>query len=160
MDRPNRRIETRVTLREVEQGDIEKFFQDQRDPDANAMAAFPARDRAAFEAHWSKILRDQSCITKSILVGDDLAGNIGSWEQDGERLVGYWIGKRYWGKGVATRALSQFLREVPERPLFAHVATHNLGSLRVLEKCGFTLSMAATISEDDGVEEVRLELRD
>ena len=148
LDRPNRRIETRVNLREVEQGDLETFFQDQQDPDANAMAAFPPRDRAAFEAHWSKILRDPSCITKSILVGDDLAGNIGSWEQDGEREVGYWVRKTYWGKGIATLALTEFLRQLKERPIYAHAAKHNLGSIRVLEKCGFTL-----IGEDppDGV---------
>lgn len=93
------------------------------------------------------------------------ARNIVSWTQDGEREVGYWIGKRYWGRGVATRALSEFLREVPERPLFAHVATHNLGSLRVLEKCGFTVSVETMSVEGDEVEgdevdEVRLELRD
>lgn len=139
MTRPNRRIETQVKLREVEQGDLEAFFEDQRDPDANAMAAFPARDRAAFQAHWSKILRDESCITKAILVGDDLAGNIGSWEQDGQREVGYWLRKTYWGKGIATAALTEFLRQVKERPLYAHAARHNLGSIRVLEKCGFAL---------------------
>jgi RimJ/RimL family protein N-acetyltransferase len=137
--RPKRRIEAQVDLREVEQGDLETFFQDQRDPDANVMAAFPPRDRAAFQAHWSKILHDRSVITKSILVGGDLAGNIVSWEQDGKREVGYWVRKSYWGRGIATTALTEFLRQVKERPLYAHVAKHNLGSIRVLEKCGFAL---------------------
>ena len=31
-------------------------------------------------------------------------GNIGSWEHDGERHVGYWISRAHWGKGVATAA--------------------------------------------------------
>ena len=57
----------------------------------------------------------------------------------GQREVGYWIGKEYWGQGIATRALSEFLEQVPLRPLRAVVAKHNRGSLRVLEKCGFRI---------------------
>lgn len=49
-------------------------------------------------------------------------------------------GKEHWGS-VATRALAAFLRLVTERPLHAHVAQHNVGSRRVLEKCGFGLAM-------------------
>ena len=49
---------------------------------------------------------------------------------------------------------------MPERPLVAHVTTHNLGSLRVLEKCGFAVSVETMSTEGDEVEEVRLELRD
>jgi RimJ/RimL family protein N-acetyltransferase len=85
-----------------------------------------------------------------------VAGNVGCWTQDGQRLVGYWIGKEHWGKGVATQMLSMFLRLVADRPLHAHVAIHNLGSIRVLEKCGFTLCAMATGAlgkPPDGVEE-------
>jgi RimJ/RimL family protein N-acetyltransferase len=67
-----------------------------------------------------------------------VAGNIGSWQQADEREVCYWLGKEYWGKGIATRALTELLKEVTQRPLFAHVIKHNLASIRVLEKCGFT----------------------
>ena len=59
-------------------------------------------------------------------------------EQDGEREVGYWVGKEYWGKGIATQALAEFLNQVKTHPLVAHVAKHNVASRRVLEKCGFT----------------------
>ena len=45
----------------------------------------------------------------------------------------------HWGKGVATKAVSAFLRQVETRPLYAHVAKHNVASLRVLEKCGFRI---------------------
>ncbi|MFN8426694.1 MAG: GNAT family N-acetyltransferase [Anaerolineales bacterium] len=30
------------------------------------------------------------------------AGSIGSWDMEGKREVGYWIGKEFWGKGIAT----------------------------------------------------------
>ena len=66
-----------------------------------------------------------------------LRANVLSWVHDDERDVGYWIGREHWGAGVATAALGAFLTILEERPLFAHVAEHNVGSIRVLEKCGF-----------------------
>ena len=134
-----------VLLRDVTESDLPIFFEQQRDPVANQMAAFPARDRAEFTAHWTKILGDETNTIKTILVDGRVAGNVVSWEQAGERLVGFWIGREYWGRGIATQALSGFLRHVTARPLYAWVAKHNVASIRVLEKCGFTIS-----TEDQG----------
>lgn len=123
------------------------------------MAAFPARDHATFMAHWAKILADPTCITQTIVADDEVAGNIGSWTQDGEREVGYWLGRAYWGQGIATQALTAFLTHVAERPLYAYVVRHNIGSRRVLEKCGFTVCAAdpqAISAGADDVEEIRL----
>lgn len=129
-----------VRLREVAPDDLPVFYEHQLDADAARMAAFPSRDRAAFDAHWAtNILGDPAAVARTILVDGRVAGNIGSWTQDGVRHVGYWIGREHWGKGVATRALAAFLQVVTERPLQAHVAAHNVGSIRVLEKCGFIL---------------------
>ena len=131
-------LSSEVRLRNVEPSDLPIFYEQQLDPDATQMAAFPSRDRAAFDAHWAtNILGNPAAVKQTILVDGQVAGNIGSWPQDGVRLVGYWIGKEYWGKGVATRALAAFLKIVTERPLYAHVARHNVASIRVLEKCGF-----------------------
>src|SRR5688572_11728387 len=133
-------MSSEVRLRNVEPNDLPIFFEQQLDADAARMAAFPSRDRAAFDAHWTRnILGNPASITQTILFDGEVAGNIGSWPQDDARLIGYWIGKEYWGKGLATRALSAFLQIVSERPLHAHVAKHNVGSIRVLEKCGFSL---------------------
>ena len=129
-----------LRLRNIEPDDLPIFYEQQLDVDATRMAAFPARDRAAFDAHWEKnILGNPAAIKQTILVDAQVAGNIGSWPQDGLRLVGYWIGKEHWSKGVATRALAAFLHLVIERPLHAHVVKHNVGSIRDLEKCGFSL---------------------
>jgi RimJ/RimL family protein N-acetyltransferase len=129
-----------VRLRDIEPGDLSTFYEHQLDADATRMAAFPGRDRAEFDAHWAtNILSNPTAINQTIVVDDQVAGNIGSWSQNGVRLVSYWIGKEYWGKGVATRALATFLHLVTERPLHAHVARHNVGSIRVLEKCGFSI---------------------
>lgn len=128
-----------LQLRDVQESDLVIFFEQQRDPLANQMAAFPARDKDVFMAHWTKIMKDESTLLKTILFKGQVAGNLVSFVLAGQREVGYWLGREFWGKGIATRALQEFLRQIDERPLYAHVAKHNIGSLRVLEKCGFML---------------------
>jgi uncharacterized protein len=150
-----------VLLRDVTETDLSVFFQHQLDPEATRMAAFPARDRVRFMAHWTKILADKTTLKKTILFEGQVAGNIVCFQQDGQPNIGCWLGRDYWGKGIATQALSQFLEQVKSRPLYAHVAKHNLGSLRVLEKCGFTISGEEEGFLDEGgevVEEVILKL--
>ena len=149
-----------VLLRDVAESDLPIFYEQQLDPEATAMAAFASRDRESFMAHWAKIMTDESVILKSILFNGQVAGNIVSWEQGGKREVGYWVGKEYWGKGIATKALAEFLVHVKTRPLVAHVAKHNIASRRVLEKCGFTLIREDKYFNTSGkeIEEVILEL--
>jgi RimJ/RimL family protein N-acetyltransferase len=129
-----------VRLRDVTDADLSIFFEHQLDPEGSRMAAFPSRDRDAFMGHWAKILADQTVITKTVLFEGQVAGNVVSFEREGEREVGYWIGRDHWGKGIATRALSLFLGLDETRPLYAHVAKHNVASVRVLEKCGFRIT--------------------
>ena len=141
-----------VTLREVEEADLPVFFAHQQDPVACEMAAFPPRDRDAFMIHWKRILADESPITRTILLGDRVAGNLVCYEQEGRRLIGYWLGREFWGKGVASRSLSAFVSMISGRPLYAYVATGNVASIRVLENCGFEVygddsSAAATGGE-------------
>jgi RimJ/RimL family protein N-acetyltransferase len=139
-----------ILLRDIEPTDLPIFYEHQLDAEATRMAAVPARDRAAFDAHWAtKVLGNPAAVNRTILVNGQVAGNIGSWLQDGVRFVGYWLGKEHWGRGVATRALTAFLHVVTERPLYAHVARHNLGSIRVLEKCGFRVEREESV-EDAG----------
>jgi RimJ/RimL family protein N-acetyltransferase len=149
-----------VQLREVAEGDLPILFEHQRDPEANRMAAFPARGREAFMAHWRKILSDERIITRTVTVDGQVAGNLVCFEESGRQEVGYWIGREYWGRGVATQALAAFLGQVTTRPLYAGVARHNAASIRVLEKCGFTMSdEGGGSSNGDDVEEYLLELR-
>ena len=145
-----------VALRDVLDDDLPLLFEHQLDPDATAMAAFPARDRDAFMAHWARIRLDKTVIVRSVLCEGQVVGNVVSWEHAGERLVGYWICKAHWGQGIASTALGAFLGEVSIRPLHARVAKHNVASKRVLEKCGFEVSGEAT---DGDVEEFLLVLR-
>ena len=137
----------KVTLRDVQPADLPVLFEHQRDPAANEMAAFPAREREAFMAHWERILADETVRVQAIVADGRLAGNVVSFEHDGRREVGYWIGREFWGGGVASAALAAFLEGETARPLYAGVARHNAASLRVLAKCGF----AVCGEEDDRV---------
>jgi RimJ/RimL family protein N-acetyltransferase len=149
----------RVRLRDVRDDDLPTLFEHQMDPEANRMANFAARDRDAFMAHWAKILVNETGVARTVMEGDAVAGNVVSWTHDGERDVGYWIGREHWGKGVATAALRAFIEELHERPLFAHVAAHNIGSIRVLDKCGFErMGGNAMPGGADGVPELLLKL--
>lgn len=140
------KITNNILLRNVQESDLLTFFEHQRDPVAYQMAAFPSRDREAFMAHWAKIMQDENVILRTILFEGQIAGNVVSFKMSGEWEVGYWLGREFWGKGIATQALSAFLEEVTMRPLYAHVARHNIASQRVLEKCGFVVS-----GEDKGL---------
>ena len=149
----------RIVLRPVEPGDLPLFFDHQRDPIAVAMVDFKSRDRAEFDQHWAKILADETGLIRTIVVTSDVspeasakehvAGNIVSWNSDGKREIGYWIDRAFWGRGVATGALSAFLRLEQTRPLYAGVAKHNAASLRVLQKCGFTFLHSAGETSGD-----------
>jgi RimJ/RimL family protein N-acetyltransferase len=141
-----------VTLREVEPDDLPILFEHQNDPLAAELAAFASRDEEAFFPHWQRILADPTVHARAVLLDNRVVGNLVSFVQDGEREVGYWIARDAWGRGIATRALAQFLTEISERPLYAHVAEHNPGSRRVLEKCGF-VTLGDPITADDGVVE-------
>ena len=131
-----------LTLRDVREEDFEAFFEHQLDPVARHMAAFAAEDpadRDKFMERWRRILANDKVVKKTILCDGLVAGHIVSFTQLGETGVGYWLGKQYWGQGLATRALAEFLEYVPTRPLYARVVKDNVASRRVLEKCGFKI---------------------
>ena len=142
------------SLRPVLETDLPAFFTFQLDPEANAMAAFTAKDptnQEAFLAHWHRILSDPTTIHRTIVVNGQVAGSVSSYEEAGHPEVTYWLGKRYWGQGLATRALTEFLAQINlTRPIYARAAKDNIGSLRVLEKCGFKI-----IGEDSGFANAR-----
>ena len=141
----------RVRLRPVEDDDLPIFLAHQDDPVAAAMAAFPTRAPDVFYEHWARIRADPTNVTRTIVADDEVVGDIVSWLDDGRRQVGYWIGRSHWGKGFATAALRLLLEEITDRPVTAHVALGNIGSRRVVEKCGF-VRVGEEVA-DDGVHE-------
>ena len=136
-------------LRAVETKDLPALFAQQADAQACEMAVVHPRDAAAFDLHWARILGDPSSIARAIIADGELAGQISCYSLDGQRLVGYWIAREHWGRGIATRALRLLVREVAARPLHARVAVSNGASIRVLERCGFVVTGRRHAPADD-----------
>jgi RimJ/RimL family protein N-acetyltransferase len=129
-----------VTLRATRAGDLDALFRFSRDPGAVRMAAFtPADpdDRAAFDAHWQRLLADSGVDARTVRADGDIVGSVSRWFEGGVAEITYWIDPSRWGEGIATRAMRLFLDAIDERPVRARVASDNAGSIAVLERLGF-----------------------
>lgn len=130
----------RVTLRDVIENDIAVFFAQQLDAESLHMAAFTSKDptdEEAFRKKWAKIIGNDRFTKKTILSHGQVAGHVVIFEQEGDNEVTYWLGKEFWGQGLATAALAEMLRVTPERPIYGRVVDDNQASLRILEQNGF-----------------------
>ena len=141
---PHNTIHTMPTvqlkLRRTEQADLETLFQFQLDKEAIYLAAFTPKDPTDKEAYLQKYtthLNDPTIHMQTILVDEKIVGSIAKFEMRGDTEITYWIDKKFWGKGIATMALKNFLLLETARPIFGRVAFDNFGSQKVLEKCGF-----------------------
>ncbi|MDP1872674.1 GNAT family N-acetyltransferase [Phenylobacterium sp.] len=138
-------------------GDLPIFFEQQRDLAANRMAAFGAadpEDRGAFMAHWDRLLKTPGVTARTVEVAGDVAGHILNHTTAGSPSVSYWIGKPWWGQGVATRALLAFVDRIATRPVEARVAKDNIASLKVLQHAGFVIRGQTTAFAPGRGEEV------
>jgi RimJ/RimL family protein N-acetyltransferase len=148
-------------LREVAESDLDALYAQQADPASSAMAGVPSRDRAAFEAHWRRILADDTTVIRVIDLDGEAVGHVLSWPAEGRRYIGYWVAREFWGRGLASGALAALVALLQERPLYALVSTDNGGSIRVLEKNGFVaIGPADDKHADEGVPGLLYELRD
>lgn len=130
-----------VKLRKTKLDDLPILFTFQLDQEANHLAAFTPKDftdKAAYLIKHTRLLNDPKVNNQTILLDDVIVGSIAKFEMFGESEITYWIDRNYWGKGIATAALKIFLLVERNRPLLGRVAFDNIGSQKVLEKCGFT----------------------
>jgi len=129
-----------LVLREIEDRDLGVLFEHSRDRDAIRMAAFTspeADDRTNFERRWARLRSDGSTTNRVVEIDGRVVGHIASFDLEGHREVTYWIGRDDWGRGIATRALQEFLQLEATRPVYGRAASDNAASIRVLTKCGF-----------------------
>ncbi len=129
-----------VTLTETEKDDLNAFFEFQLDKEANYLAAFTAKDsndKTAYIDKYTKFLTDPTIHMRTLKVNEIIVGSIAKFEREGDAEITYWIDRKFWGKGIATTALKDFLAIENTRPIFGRVAFDNYGSQKVLEKCGF-----------------------
>lgn len=131
---------TNLKLRQTRIEDLYILFQFQLDEEANYLAAFIPKDptdKSAYLSKHTKLLNDPTINYLTITVNDNIVGSIVKFEMEGEAEITYWIDKEYWGQGIATKALREFLTVETKRPICGRVAFDNVGSQKVLEKCGF-----------------------
>jgi RimJ/RimL family protein N-acetyltransferase len=132
--------QSEIKLRRTQIPDLEFLFQFQLDKEGGYLAAFmpedPA-DKTAYLTKYIKLLGDPLINNQTIMAGDVIAGSIAKFVIEGDAEITYWIDRKFWGQGIATKALKNFLTVETTRPLFARVAFDNFGSQKVLEKCGF-----------------------
>jgi RimJ/RimL family protein N-acetyltransferase len=154
-----------VLIRPLRDDDASAVFAMMRDREAVRMAAFTGPDpddREAFDRHFARIRSTPGVRNFAVEVAGELVGTVAAFDQEGDREVTYWIDRRWWGRGIARRALALLLEAEDVRPLSARAAAHNGGSIRVLEANGF-VEVGREVSFADGVgadvEEVIFELR-
>ena len=129
-----------ITLTKTEVEDLNVLFEFQTDKEANLLAAFTPKDptdKTAYIEKYSKHLADPTINNQTIRVDGVIAGSIAQFVMEGKAEITYWIDRKFWGQGVATTALNDFLKIIRVRPIYGRVAFDNYGSQRVLEKCGF-----------------------
>jgi RimJ/RimL family protein N-acetyltransferase len=154
----------KITLREVQDSDVAVFWSHTSEQTAQRMAAVTRTyhyDRGLFDAHWAKVRANSAVTVRTVLADEVVAGHAAVFGPSDEREVTYWIAAAYWGRGVASAALRELIALEPARPLHAHAAADNAGSLRVLEKCGFTITGRGRIfaqARGDEIDEVALTL--
>ena len=103
------------------------------------MAAFGSAldDREAFETRWRGMLDNEGSLIRTIEVEAQTAGYVAHFQQFDRPSISYWLGRSFWGRGIAKTAVAQFVAGIAARPLYARVAWDNQASLRVLAHCGF-----------------------
>jgi [ribosomal protein S5]-alanine N-acetyltransferase len=129
-----------IKLRPTEISDLDHLFEFQLDEEGGYLAAFIPKDHAdksAYLAKYTKLLNDPTVNNQTIVIGDTIAGSIAKFVMEGDAEITYWIDRKFWGRGIATKALKEFLAIETSRPLFGRVAFDNFASQKVLEKCGF-----------------------
>jgi RimJ/RimL family protein N-acetyltransferase len=142
-----------IKLRPTKISDLESLFQFQLDKEGGYLAAFMPKDstdKAAYINRHTKLLDDPTVNNQTIILDNTIVGSIAKFVIEGDTEITYWIDRKFWGQGIATKALKEFLTIETIRPIFGRVAFDNFGSQKVLEKCGF-----AKIGSDNGFANAR-----
>ena len=129
-----------IKLRPTTISDLDVLFTFQLDKESGYLAAFMSKDptdKSAYLSKHTKLLNDPTVNNQTILLDNTIVGSIARFVMDGNPEITYWIDRKFWGQGIATTALKEFLAIEAVRPIFGRVAFDNFGSQQVLEKCGF-----------------------
>ncbi|MBE2189774.1 MAG: GNAT family N-acetyltransferase [Candidatus Kapabacteria bacterium] len=129
-----------IYLRKTTESDLETLFEFQLDEEGIYLAAFTSKDpsdKDFYMERQKRFLKDKTINAQTIFCGDEIAGSIAKFEIEGEPEITYWIGRNFWNQGIASYALQEFLKTETARPVKGRTAFDNIGSQKVLERCGF-----------------------
>lgn len=129
-----------IKLRPTEISDLDFLFQFQLDKEGGYLAAFmpiDPTDKTAYLDKHTKLLDDPTVNNQTIVIDNTIVGSIAKFVIEGGAEITYWIDRNFWGQGIATKALKEFLAIETTRPISGRVAFDNFGSQKILEKCGF-----------------------
>ena len=129
-----------IKLRPTKISDLDLLFQFQLDKEGGYLAAFMPKDptdKSAYISKYTRLLDDPGVNNQTITLDNIIVGSIAKFVMDGHTEITYWIDRKFWGQGIATKALKEFLAIETTRPIFGRVAFDNIGSQKVLEKSGF-----------------------
>lgn len=114
-----------LTLRPTVYTDLETHYQFQLDEESNYLAAFTSSsssDKKAYLEKYAKFLNEPSINNQTILIDRIIVGSIGKFVIEGDAEITYWIDRKFWGRGIATKALKAFLSIETNRPIYVQIA--------------------------------------
>lgn len=141
----------RVLLRPLEEKDAKSLQENINDPDIYKYTlTIPHPYEMSHAEWWINHTQERIKEKKAYELGIELKetgniiGGMGICHIDpahDSAEVGYWLGKKYWGKGITTEALDLLMNfafnELKLHRLHANTFIDNIGSQKVLEKSGF-----------------------
>jgi len=129
-----------IKLRPTGIEDLDTLFLFQTDTEGGYLAAFMSKDptdKTAYIDKWTKLLSNPTVNSQTIIIDKTIVGSIAKFVMEGDTEITYWIDRKFWGQGIATKALSELLTIETIRPIFGRVAFDNFASQKVLENNEF-----------------------
>lgn len=170
---------SRIILRPWRDSDAPVLFKWASDPDVGPRAGWAPHQsveesleviRTVFKDAtntWAIELKETGNAIGAMGYGPSCECNLPA--RDGEPLIGYWIAKPYWNKGICTEALGLMIEHIRHltdiKSLISGHFEDNPASGRVMEKCGFIPTGETVIDESQyqgkghPIRVLRLELR-
>jgi RimJ/RimL family protein N-acetyltransferase len=140
-------------------GEVSRFLRDRFPSPYTLEDARAWIERARAESESPPLTFAIAGASASLLGGIGLERQTDVYRHSAE--IGYWLGRRHWGRGVATAAVEAICRYGFETlglsRIHASVFAPNLASARVLEKAGFALEgcrRRAVLKDGDYLDEL------
>lgn len=148
------------TIRNWQVDDVPRLSQiaDNRNVSRYMTARFPSPYTIDDARDWIERNIGETATNFAIEFAGEVAGGagyeLGLHERSHSAEIGYWLGEAYWGRGIASAALSALtgyaFKRHGLRRIFATIYAPNAASVRVAEKCGYVREavMQGAIAKD------------